>query len=77
MSAPVTRLPQTLPRRRKRRGSWLPRPLVELQRELESRLCEVPTRLNEYGFDPFGADPRFGLSVICVFPPDLFPCGFR
>ncbi len=63
MSAPVTRLPQTLPRRRKRRSSWLPRPLVELQRELESRLCEVPTRLNEYGFDPFGADPRFGLSV--------------
>ena len=63
MSAPVTRLPQTLPRSRKRRSSWLPRPLVELQREVESRLCEVPTRLNEYGFDPFGADPRYGLSV--------------
>jgi 1-acyl-sn-glycerol-3-phosphate acyltransferase len=63
VSAPVTRLPQTLPRDRKRRSSWLPRPLVELQRELESRLCEVPTRVNEYGFDPFGADPRFGLSL--------------
>jgi 1-acyl-sn-glycerol-3-phosphate acyltransferase len=63
VSASVTRLPQTLPRDRKRRSSWLPRPLVELQRELESRLCELPTRLNEYGYDPFGADPSFGLSV--------------
>lgn len=52
-----------MPRRRQPRLPWLPRPLLELRREIESRLCEVPTRVNEYGFDPFGADPSWGLSL--------------
>ncbi len=62
MSAPVTRLPQPVQPSR-RRSAWMPRPLAELQEELASRLAELPTQLNEYGFDRFGADPRFGLSL--------------
>jgi 1-acyl-sn-glycerol-3-phosphate acyltransferase len=61
VSAPATRLPLVVPRRRV--PLWLPRPLRALQSEIESRLAEIPTRLNEYGYDPFGADPRWGLSV--------------
>jgi 1-acyl-sn-glycerol-3-phosphate acyltransferase len=41
----------------------LPPPLARLQREVEARIAELPTRLNEYGFDPFGADPRWGLAL--------------
>jgi len=36
----------------------LPRALRALDRELQTRLDHVPTRLNEYGYDDFGADPR-------------------
>lgn len=36
---------------------WLPEPLRSLQAELEARLARIPTRLNEYGVDPFGATP--------------------
>jgi 1-acyl-sn-glycerol-3-phosphate acyltransferase len=36
----------------------LPRALRALDRELRGRLDRVPTRLNEYGYDAFGADPR-------------------
>jgi len=36
----------------------LPRALRALDRELGARLEHVPTRVNEYGFDAFGADPR-------------------
>jgi 1-acyl-sn-glycerol-3-phosphate acyltransferase len=36
----------------------LPRALRALERELQERLDRVPTRLNEYGYDAFGADPR-------------------
>lgn len=36
----------------------LPRALRALDRELQQRLDRIPTRLNEYGYDPFGADPR-------------------
>lgn len=58
----MTRLPQPVQPSR-RRSAWMPRPLAELQEELASRLAELPTQLNEYGFDPFGADPRFGVSL--------------
>jgi 1-acyl-sn-glycerol-3-phosphate acyltransferase len=61
VTAPGERLPQPLPRRRAR--PWLPRRLRELEREIESRICEIPTRLNEYGYDPFGADPRFAIAL--------------
>ncbi len=33
-------------------------PGVDLDRELRERLARVPTRRNEFGFDPFGADPE-------------------
>ncbi len=53
-----------VPVRRPRRGSaFLPPPLARLQREIETRIAELPTRLNEYGFDPFGADPRWGMAL--------------
>ncbi len=39
-------------------GSWLvPAPLRRLDRELGDRLRETPTRLNDYGFDPYGFHP--------------------
>lgn len=46
------------------RGSGVPNPLAlprslrTLEAELEARLARVPTRVNEYGYDDFGADPR-------------------
>ena len=36
----------------------VPRVLRELDETLAGRIVRVPTRLNEYGYDPFGADPR-------------------
>ncbi len=38
-------------------SGWLPPPLRGLAREIEARLARIPTRLNEYGFDPFGFKP--------------------
>jgi 1-acyl-sn-glycerol-3-phosphate acyltransferase len=32
--------------------------------EIEERLAKLPTRLNEYGFDPFGFDPEFNRSLL-------------
>ena len=53
-----------VPVRRTRRALLpLPPPLAKLQREIEARIAELPTRLNEYGFDPFGADPRWGMAL--------------
>ncbi len=40
-----------------RSGGWLPPPLRSLAREIDDRLKRIPTRLNEYGFDPFGFQP--------------------
>ncbi len=37
----------------------LPGTLRELLDELEERAARVPTELNEYGVDPFGADPDY------------------
>jgi 1-acyl-sn-glycerol-3-phosphate acyltransferase len=39
------------------------RPQLE---EIEERLARLPTRLNEYGFDPFGFDPDFNRSLLLV-----------
>jgi 1-acyl-sn-glycerol-3-phosphate acyltransferase len=53
-------LPRQAPRpwRRGRGGlPRLPHPLRDLGDELEARLARIPTRLNEYGYDDFGADP--------------------
>jgi 1-acyl-sn-glycerol-3-phosphate acyltransferase len=42
----------------------LPRPLRELVEQVDHRLARLPTRLNEYGYDPFGLDPSYGREVI-------------
>lgn len=51
-------------------ASWLPAPLTGLQRELEARLARIPTRLNEYGIDPFGASPAVARRAL--LPTALF-----
>jgi 1-acyl-sn-glycerol-3-phosphate acyltransferase len=42
----------------------LPEPLASLDREIRQRIDELPTRLNEYGFDAFGADPRYARPLM-------------
>jgi len=42
----------------------LPGGLRELLDELEERAARVPTELNEYGVDPFGADPDYARRVL-------------
>jgi 1-acyl-sn-glycerol-3-phosphate acyltransferase len=51
-------VPRGLPPRDGGSG-WLPAPLAELRREIDERLARIPTRLNEYGYDPFGFDPAY------------------
>ena len=48
---------------------WLPPPLRSLAQEIEERLARIPTRLNEYGFDPFGFQPDSirNLQLIMAF----------
>jgi 1-acyl-sn-glycerol-3-phosphate acyltransferase len=48
---------------------WLPAPLRALREEVNARLAELPTTLNEYGVDPFGYDPRYAA-------PYLLPAAF-
>jgi len=45
------------------RGPRLPIPLAGLRDELDERIARVTTRLNDYGFDPFGADPAYARHV--------------
>jgi 1-acyl-sn-glycerol-3-phosphate acyltransferase len=45
----------------------LPVPLGGVQDELEARLARVPTRLNEYGLDAFGASPAWLRRVLPPF----------
>ena len=42
----------------------LPGPLRELVEQVEHRVARFPTRLNEYGYDPFGLDPEYGRQLI-------------
>ena len=49
-----------------RRQGWLPRPLGHLIDEIDERLARIPTRLNEYGYDPFGMDPEYGRRLALV-----------
>ncbi len=49
-----------LPRRLPRKKGWrwpLPASIRALSDELDERMARLPTRLNEYGYDPFGLDP--------------------
>jgi len=43
---------------------WLPEPLRSLQGEIDERMARIPTRLNEYGLDPFGASPAYARSLM-------------
>jgi len=52
-----------LPRSARAPG-WLPEPLARLQGELEERLARIPTRLNEYGYDDFGARPAVARRML-------------
>ena len=45
-------------------GALLPLSARELQRELEERLRKAPTRLNEFGFDPYGMSPAWWRRVL-------------
>ncbi len=51
--------------RRPRGWRWpLPEPLRSLRADVDERLARIPTRLNEYGYDPFGFDPEWGHSLL-------------
>jgi 1-acyl-sn-glycerol-3-phosphate acyltransferase len=44
-------------------GRWSPFALAGLRAELDDRIARVTTRLNDYGFDPFGAQPAYTRNV--------------
>ena len=47
--------------------SWLlPPPLRGMTLEIDERISRIPTRLNEYGYDPFGFDPEFARPLILL-----------
>jgi len=53
-------VPVTRRARRPETPRWsglLPAPVREAVSELDARVARIPTRLNEYGYDPFGFDP--------------------
>jgi 1-acyl-sn-glycerol-3-phosphate acyltransferase len=42
----------------------LPHPVRELVERVEHRVARLPTRLNEYGYDPFGLDPEYARQLL-------------
>jgi 1-acyl-sn-glycerol-3-phosphate acyltransferase len=42
----------------------LPAPVRELVERVEHRVARLPTRLNEYGYDPFGLDPEYARQLL-------------
>jgi len=42
----------------------LPTPLRELAETVDHRVARIPTRLNEYGYDPFGLDPEYARQMV-------------
>jgi 1-acyl-sn-glycerol-3-phosphate acyltransferase len=42
----------------------LPPPLRSLLREIDARIASIPTRVNQYGYDPFGFDPEYARTLI-------------
>ncbi|MGH0030488.1 MAG: lysophospholipid acyltransferase family protein [Myxococcota bacterium] len=40
-------------------GALVPLSTRSLQREIDQRIGEIPNRLNEYGFDPYGLSPEW------------------
>ncbi len=45
---------------------FLPRPMRSMLRELEERIARIPTRLNEFGYDPFGFDPEYARPLLLL-----------
>ncbi len=43
---------------------WLPGALRADWEDLRDRLARIPTRLNEYGYDPFGYDPAWSAPAL-------------
>ncbi len=41
----------------------LPLALRDLAEEVDKRLSQLPTQLNEYGFDPFGFEPQYARKL--------------
>jgi 1-acyl-sn-glycerol-3-phosphate acyltransferase len=56
----------TLPRRPVRSRWNLPPPLRGVAEEVQGRLARIPTRINEYGFDPFGLDPNYAQTMMLL-----------
>ena len=53
-------LEKVAPARREEPGflsRLVPAPVRALLDEIDARTARIPTRLNEYGYDPFGFDP--------------------
>ena len=46
----------------------LPGAIGELEEDVDARLARIPTELNEYGYDPWGMNPRT-LRAPCSSPP--------
>ena len=47
-------------------GRLLPAPLREISREIDERIARLPTRLNAYGYDPFGFDPEYARPLLAT-----------
>ncbi len=57
-------------------GAMVPLSVRELEREVDDRLSKVPTRLNDFGFDPFGFSPA-GIRSSALFTALLYRHYFR
>jgi 1-acyl-sn-glycerol-3-phosphate acyltransferase len=47
-------------------GDLLPQTIGELQHEIGERMLRIPTRLNAYGYDPFGFHPASASHALLV-----------
>jgi len=57
-------------------GAVVPLSLRELEHEVEDRLSKVPTRLNDFGFDPWGYSPA-SMKSSALFAALLYRFYFR
>ena len=58
------------------RETRVPIPLADLRAELDERISRITTRLNDYGFDPFGANPEYARRL-ALLPALLYRYWFR
>jgi 1-acyl-sn-glycerol-3-phosphate acyltransferase len=54
----------------------LPLALRRISEEVDARLAELPTELNEYGYDPFGLEPGYARNLL-VFGAFMYRYWFR